>query len=93
MQVHGAHTGLTPSGNWTQAKTADATSAAALPASADHRRTDGGGMIAILQSRLAQVPDVRADRIEQVRNALANGEYFTRSAAEATAQAILGGNV
>lgn len=93
MQVHGAHTGLTPSGNWTHAKSADASSAAAIASSADHKRTDGGGLVAILQTRLAHLPEVRADRIEQVRSALANGEYLTRTAAEATAQAILKGNV
>jgi hypothetical protein len=94
MQVHGAHTGLTPSGNWVPTKSADTTSAGGIVSSTDQKRTDGtGGLIAILQARLNQVSDVRAEQIERARQALASGEYFTRSAAEATARAILEGQV
>lgn len=95
MQVHGTHTGLTPSGNWTSTQSADATSAGGAKPAAEQQRTDGsgGGLIAILKTRWADVPEVRADRIDEVRRTLASGDYFTRSAAEATAKAILGGEV
>jgi hypothetical protein len=95
MQVHGAHTGLTPSGNWSKTASADSTSAGRTAASADQQRGDGtgGGLIGILKSRLGELPEVRPERIEEVRQALARGEYLTRSAAEATAKAILGGGV
>lgn len=93
MQVHGAHTGITPSGNWPQTRSADSTSAGGIVSSTDQQRTDGtgGGLIGILRSRLGDIPEVRTERIEEVRAALANGDYFTTSAAEATAKAILGG--
>jgi hypothetical protein len=95
MQVHGTHTGLTPSGNWTSTNSADAKSVDGVVPSPDKQRTDGagGGLIAILRTRWGDVPEVRADRIDEARKTLASGEYFTRAAAEATAKAILGGEV
>jgi hypothetical protein len=94
MQVHGTHTGLTPSGKWSSTQSADATSAGGTTPAADQQRTDGsGGLVGILKTRWSDIPEVRADRIDEVRRTLASGEYFTRSAAEATAKAILGGEV
>jgi hypothetical protein len=42
-----------------------------------------------LQSRLQELPEVRADVLEDVRQRLHRGELLTREAAEATATAIL----
>lgn len=95
MQIHGAHTGLTPSGNFAKTASADSSSAGRTAPSTETQRGDGtgGGLIGILKSRIGELPEVRPERIEQVQQALARGEYFTRSAAEATAKAILGGGV
>ena len=41
-----------------------------------------------LSALYSQVPDVRPDRVEQVRSRLERGDYFTREAAEATADRI-----
>lgn len=43
-----------------------------------------------LLDRARQTPEVRQERIHQVRERLASGEYMTSEAAEATAAAILG---
>lgn len=42
-----------------------------------------------LQTRLQELPEVRADVLEDVRQRLHRGELLTREAAEATATAIL----
>ncbi|MCA9188459.1 MAG: flagellar biosynthesis anti-sigma factor FlgM [Planctomycetales bacterium] len=43
-----------------------------------------------LLDRARQTPEVRQERIHQVRERLASGEYMTSEAVEATAAAILG---
>jgi hypothetical protein len=42
-----------------------------------------------LKARLGELPEVRADVLEDVRQRLHRGELLTREAAEATATAIL----
>lgn len=44
---------------------------------------------AALVSGLSEIPEVRPELIEEVRQRLARGEYLTRDAAEQTAEAIL----
>ena len=42
-----------------------------------------------LVQKLSQSPEIRLDRIEEVQQKLASGDFLTRSAAEATADAFL----
>ena len=48
----------------------------------------GSGMGALL-AQLKQSPDVRQAVVEQARGKVASGDYFTRTSAEATAEALL----
>lgn len=59
-------------------------SAAAKPAA-----TAGSRETSELMSKLQELPEVRADVLEDVRQRLHRGELLTREAAEATATAIL----
>ena len=49
------------------------------------RASQAYGLVAAYRN----LPDVRPDRIEQVRAKLQQGEYWTREAAEKTAESIL----
>jgi hypothetical protein len=45
--------------------------------------------IAPLLAGLDEIPDIRQDVVEEVRQRLSRGEHLTRAAAERTAEAIL----
>ena len=60
------------------------TSSAAQPASTGAARENSE-----LMSKLQELPEIRADVLEDVRQRLQRGELLTREAAEETANAIL----
>ena len=45
--------------------------------------------VASLTASLGEIPEVRSDVVEEVRQRLSRGEHLTRDAAERTASAIL----
>lgn len=47
------------------------------------------GEISPLLAGLSEVPEIRVDVVEEVRQRLKRGEHLTRAAAEQTAEAIL----
>jgi hypothetical protein len=51
--------------------------------------TDAGSGVSALLAQLRQSPEVRQAVVEHARAKIAAGEYFTRSSAEATAEALL----
>jgi hypothetical protein len=50
---------------------------------------EAGSVVAALLAQLKQSPDVRQAVVEQARGRIASGDYFTRTSAEATAEALL----
>jgi hypothetical protein len=50
---------------------------------------EGGSGISALLAQLKHSPDVRQAVVEQARGKVASGDYFTRTSAEATAEALL----
>jgi len=50
---------------------------------------EGGSGISALMAQLQHSPDVRQAVVEQARGKVASGDYFTRTSAEATAEALL----
>ena len=57
--------------------------------SASASETPGSRETAQLLDKLGEMPDVRADVVDEVRQRLKRGELLTREAAQATAAAIL----
>lgn len=51
--------------------------------------TDAGSGVSALLTQLRRNPEVRQAVVENARAKVAAGEYFTRSSAEATAEALL----
>jgi len=50
---------------------------------------DSGSGVSALLTQLQQAPEVRQAVVEQARGKVASGDYFTRTSAEATAEALL----
>lgn len=50
---------------------------------------DAGSGISALLAQLQGTPEVRQAVVEQARGKVASGDYFTRTSAEATAEALL----
>ncbi|QDT53798.1 hypothetical protein Pan44_18220 [Caulifigura coniformis] len=50
---------------------------------------DAGSGVSALLTQLRQSPEIRQAVVEQARGKIASGEYFTRTSAEATAEALL----
>jgi len=50
---------------------------------------EGGSVVSALVAQLQHSPDVRQAVVEQARGKVASGDYFTRTSAEATAEALL----
>jgi anti-sigma28 factor (negative regulator of flagellin synthesis) len=50
---------------------------------------EAGSGISALLAQLQRSPDVRQAVVEQARGRIASGDYFTRTSAEATAEALL----
>ena len=51
--------------------------------------SEAGSAVAALLAQLQQSPDIRQAVVEQARGKIASGDYFTRTSAEATAEALL----
>ncbi|MBX3444730.1 MAG: hypothetical protein KF774_20185 [Planctomyces sp.] len=93
MQVHRPHTpdpSSLPVQNRT-ARGAGQVSGAQAPGVAPSETTAPGGnsQVAVLHEQLRGIPDTREEVMARAREKVASGDYLTRPAAEATAEAIL----
>jgi flagellar biosynthesis anti-sigma factor FlgM len=69
-QIHGAQAINTPH----SARAAEASPTASAPANVDRLEISEAGQIA---GRLAEIPEIRASRVEDIRTAILNGTYET----------------
>jgi negative regulator of flagellin synthesis FlgM len=74
--VHGPH----------QARAAEPAAPAASPGVGDRVDISEAGRIA---DRMAEIPDIRADRVQEIRTAIANGTYETDEKLDVAVQRLL----
>lgn len=88
MQVNNGHSGAPrPSA---LRPTRSSTAAGSLPAAAGAESSERTTASPTLLTALADSPEVRSERLAEVRQRLASGFYGTREAAEATAAVLTG---
>lgn len=70
-------------------RSASSASAASCASTGQSSESATRSETAALMAGLHEIPDVRVDVIEEVRERLSRGEFLSRAAAEKTAEAIL----
>ncbi len=91
MQIYRLHSSEPAFSPVTSRAAGSALSAAGSEAKDTHEgvSAEAGSGVSALIAQLRQSPDVRQAVVEHARGKVASGDYFTRTSAEATAEALL----
>jgi negative regulator of flagellin synthesis FlgM len=81
-QIHGSQPIHGPHG----ARSAEPTAPSTSPGVGDRLDISEAGQI---QSRMAEIPDIRADRVQEIRSALLNGTYETDEKLDVAVERLL----